>query len=54
MEDEDRRERLEVDLLRRFYSDAGAVDKVGQRLGESEVGESVFDRADVVGLRGET
>lgn len=52
MEDEDRWESLEVDLLGRLDSDASAGDKVGKRFGESEVGESVFDRADVVGLRG--
>lgn len=50
MQDEDGRERLEVDLLGRFDAEALGGDKVWEVLGEGEVREGVFDGANVRGL----
>jgi hypothetical protein len=37
-------------LFRRFDAQTGTRDKVGQRLGEGEIRQGIFDCADVIGL----
>jgi len=51
VEDEDGRERVELDVLGRVLRDAARRNKVGQRLGRRQVAQCVLDAEDVLGLQ---